>query len=437
MNYIIFVLFTLVFLNIAGAEDQISLDEKLKKNLQAYPLPTPEQILTVGLKLQESAVGIIEQKAKPDCANQNGVKFEKEKVDLKNKCFICSVMNSENAQNYQLILGRTAKKEDQDFKSGLLAPNEMTFTYSGTNDQPLHGAFEPIHHLGDDFNGHTYGSKLQLTADYNWGSLSLEGGSDLYVSSYDVLINGKRYFQVTNDPSGKVLQEADEHTYLRLNTKYYLGDPQNKKEETAFENQYLKFGFGLEHDSDQGIGFFGARSHRELWHQMFNVRTNQYVNHFKDQTSLSANAKVGTENYRPVGKLGFCSEIEMGLSGNTTGEIKAEALIKAALDSGTLGGGSRKDPLFVINFEAGISEPIRKGSDPTIETDPTYNAPADGSIYLQNRNYSLIGNVKTAHASLGAELGGDTYKLSFDVVYEKNQWNDGDLIYVTSLKRKF
>lgn len=432
VNHII--LLNLVFLNSALAEEA---------HLQNYALPTPEQILTAGFRLQESALSIIEQKANKDCATRNAEKLENKNIDLKNKCFICAIINGDNEKNYQLVLGKTAKEEDQSISSSLFSPNEVSISYSGANDQPLHGAFEPVHHTGDDFNGHTYGSNFNLTADYDWGNLTLDAGTDLYVSSYNVYYNGIRYIHATDDPSRKVLQEADEHTYLRLGTKYYLNDRHDKNEEAAFKDPYLKFGLGLEHDSDQGIGFFGGISHREQWHQMFGTTNDQYVNHFKDQTSISASAKLGLENYKPVGKLGFCSTLEAGLSGNTTGNITAEALIKAAIDSGTIGGYSRKDPLFVINFEAGTSEPLKNGSGPTIETDSIYNGPnANGTgstspTFLNNKNYTFIGNTKKSHASLGVELGGEKLRLSIDVIYEKNQWNDGDLIYKTSLKKKF
>lgn len=413
MNLIITIL-TLFFLGVASAQD-IS-RQQISDSLKNYTIPSAEQILTAGFKMQETALDIITQKNGNDCNKQQQ---EKKNIDFKNKCIVCAIMNAENTKEYQLIIG-----------TSLSSPEEVWGSYSGSNDQPLHGAFEPIHQTGDDFNGHTYGSNFKIAAEYSWGSLSLDAGTDLYVRTYDAGM-GRRY--ITNVENPKMLQEADEHTYLRLGTKYYLHD--DKRDKTfgeAFTSPYVKFGLGLEHDSDQGIGFFGGIAQREAWHKMFGVTGNYYMNHFKDQTSISTNAKLGTENYQPIGKMGFCSAIEAGLSGDNTGNLKAEAVIKAALDTGTLGGFSAKNPLFVINFETGISSPINKGSNPTIETDSTYN-----SSYIKNRNYSFINSGESSYASIGLELGGKELKLRLDAVYEKNQWNDGDLIYVTSLKKKF
>ena len=453
MNLSTLLIFLCLLVNIAFAEDEPISEEQLKKSLQSYAFPSPEQILTVGFKLEETALSMVEPKYNKDCANKNTENLEIKENDPKDKCFICAVMNAENDRKYQLLVGRVTKEkkeEDQSIASSLLSPREMSISYSGSNDQPFHGLIEPMYSIGDDFNGHTYGSNFNLGADYKWGSLSLDLGTDLYVSSYNYYVNGYKYMNATSDTTHKILQEADEHTYLRLGAKYYLDDSHDKNAGEKLSNQYLKFGLGIEHDSDQGLGGpLGAISHREGWHSMFGYRNNQYINHFKDQTTLTGNVKAGLETYRPIGKLGFCTAIEAGLSANTTGTIKTETAIKAAIDTGTMGGGTRNNPLFVINFEAGVSTPISSGSGPIIETDSTYNNPdgkngsginpnggAYAPYYLTNKNYSLIDNIKNSYAKVGIEYG-DKYKFSLDVIYEKNQWTNGEIIYMATIKKKF
>lgn len=351
-------------------------------------------------------------------------KTVKEEV-VKNECVVCSFFDEKNPDKKVMMLGNLPSV------NGIFHPDEVSITYNGLNDQPMHGFSENFYNIGDDVNGHTYGSNLNVKLDYDWGNFTFDYGSDLYVLSYDTMVNGKPRHETTSDGTRKFLQEADEHTYFRFGTLLYL-DPKEKINlgENSM-NKYLKFGLAYEIDSDQGIGKMGAISHREWWHSIGGARNNEYINHFKDRKEFKVDAKYGTEFYHSMWKLGFCSSIEAGLSASSTGRINVISDIKAQINSGTLLGFRRTDPLFAINVKAGINHPIKSGSGYSVETDPRYNP------FLTNRNYSMIGDLSTAYGSVGVEVGGKNIRFAVDAIVEKNKWSDKDILWMTSLKIKF
>jgi hypothetical protein len=408
--------------------------DDLKDNLARYPLPTAEQILRVGLALQDQAEKIIEQKKKDDChSRQAGTEVEKEKApDLAGKCIICALMSADKDMKYQLLAGKIPEKPKA--RSPLI-PDTISLTYLGTNDQPFHGALNSLKKTGDDLNGYTYGSDFDLTAGYKWGDLSLNYSTDLYVSTYNkVDAQGNLlHYRTDRDSKGlsKNIQEADEHTSLILGSKIFAKERPDKNTSSGENSLYSRFNLGLDYDSDQGIGDLGAIAQREAWHKAGGVRNDQYVNHMEDRLVATGSEKVGVESFRPVGKLGICSVMEAGLTGATNGTVSVDAMVKASLDSGTFGGSSRETPMFILNLEGGIKNPIIKGSDPKLATDPLYNPE------LKNRNYSLIGDLKSAYASAGVEGGGKNVRMAFDVIYEKNQLQDKDLIYRFKVQVKY
>jgi hypothetical protein len=234
------------------------------------------------------------------------------------------------------------------------------------------------------------------------------------------MIDGKTYFYTDGSKDKKMLQEGIEHTYYKLGSKIYLD---NKIDYTTSELSlapYLKFGIGYEIDSDQGIGKMGAISHREWWHKAFGARENTYLNHFKDEKYFSARAGIGEEIYLPLGKLGLCANSAVGVDGK----------IKASIDSGSIGGFTRENPLFVVNLEMGANLPIKESRSVKKEDDTVYS-------FLKSHNTKMFDSEFTSYFSAGVETGGKNLRLGIDAVYEKSSLNDGDLLFVTSLKYKF
>ena len=396
--------------------------EILLKILDQYDGPSPEQMLTVAFKMRDQAMLVVSSPEKKDCAlNPKTVKDE----EVKKECVVCSFFDEKNPDKKVMMLGNLPTV------NGIFHPDEVTIAYNGLNDQPGHGLSEKFYNIGDDVNGHTYGSNLNVKLDYDWGNFTFDYGSDLYVLSYDTMVNGKPRHYTTSDGTRKFLQEADEHTYFRFGTLLYL-DPKEKINlgENSM-NKYLKFGLAYEIDSDQGIGKMGAISHREWWHSIGGARNNEYINHFKDRKEFKVDAKYGTEFYHSMWKLGFCSSIEAGLSASSTGRINVISDIKAQINSGTLLGFRRTDPLFAINVKAGITHPIKSGSGYSVETDSRYNP------FLTNRNYSMVGDLSTAYGSVGVEIGGKNVRFGVDAIVEKNKWSDKDILWMTTLKIKF
>ena len=301
--------------------------EILLKILEQYDGPTPEQMLTVAFKMRDQAMLVVSSPEKKDCAlSPKTVKDE----EVKKECVVCSCFDEKNPDKKIIFLGNMPSK------NGIFSPDEVSITYNGLNDQPGHGLSEKFYNIGDDVNGHTYGSNLNVKLDYDWGNFTFDYGSDLYVLSYDTMVNGKPRHYTTSDGTRKFLQEADEHTYFRFGTLLYL-DPKEKINlgENGI-NKYVKFGLAYEIDSDTGIGKMGAISHREWWHSIGGARNNEYINHRADRDEFKVDLKYGTEFYHSMWKLGFCSSIEGGLSASTTGRVSVASDIKAQINSGTL-----------------------------------------------------------------------------------------------------
>lgn len=403
-------------------KDESARKEILLKILDQYDGPTPEQMLSVAFKMRDQALLVVSSPEKKDCMlNPKTVKED----EVKKECVVCSFFDEKNPDKKIMFLGNMPTK------NGIFSPDEVSITYNGLNDQPMHGLSEKFYNIGDDVNGHTYGSNLNVKLDYDWGNFTFDYGSDLYVLSYDTMVNGKNRHYTTSDGTRKFLQEADEHTYFRFGTLLYL-DPKEKINlgENGI-NKYVKFGLAYEIDSDQGIGKLGAISHREWWHSIGGARNNEYINHRVDRDEYKVDLKYGTEFYYSMWKLGFCSSIEGGLSASTTGRVSLASDLKAQINSGTLLGFSRTDPLFAINVKAGIYHPLKAGSEGSIENDPRYNP------FLTNRNYSMIGDLNTAYGSVGVEIGGKNIRFAVDAIVEKNKWSDRDVLWMTSLKIKF
>jgi len=396
--------------------------EILLKILDQYDGPTPEQMLSVAFKMRDQALLVVSSPEKKDCALTP--KTVTEDI-VKKECVVCSFFDEKNPDKKIIMLGNIPTK------NGIFSPEDVTITYNGLNDQPMHGLSEKFYNIGDDVNGHTYGSNLNVKLDYDWGNFTFDYGSDLYVLSYDTMVNGKPRHYTTSDTTRKFLQEANEHTYFRFGTLLYL-DPKEKINlgENSI-NKYVKFGLAYEIDSDQGIGKLGAISHREWWHSVGGARNNEYINHRDDRDEYKVDLKYGTEFYYAMGKLGFCSTLEGGLSASTTGRVSVASDIKAQINSGTLLGFKRTDPLIAINVKAGIYHPIKSGREGAIETDSRY------SPFLTNRNYSMVGDLSTAYGSVGVEVGGKNIRFAVDAIVEKNKWSDKDILWMTSLKIKF
>lgn len=174
----------------------------------------------------------------------------------------------------------------------------------------------------------------------------------------------------------------------------------------------------------------GAISHREWWHKAFGARENTYVNHFQDEKYFSARAGVGEEIYLPLGKLGLCATIESGLTAKTNSALSADGKVKASIDSGTFGGFTRQGPLFVLNFELGANLPLKESKSVKKEDDSVY-------AFLKSHETKMFNSEFTSYFSVGVETGGKNLRLGIDAVYEKSSLNDGDLLFVTSLKYKF
>jgi hypothetical protein len=427
MKPFILILFIAFFHSAFAEEAHVNLDGSLKESFQKYPVPTPEQILTAAFALKDSALEIVNQDHAPDCMKNHTEEVIK-KIAKENTCLICAIFHKKDAKTYQLVLA--SPKADTKEKSSYM-PNEITLSYEGLNDQPLHGALEDVKRIGNDVNGYTYGSKINATADYDWGSVSFDAGTDLYVHTYNVFPNDDKFYYVTSMGDKKaILQNADEHSYLRLNTKFNLSDAPYKDGVSTYLNPYLKAGLALEHDSDTGIGKWGGIYQREKWHQIFGSPPNKYIKHFQDQSETVVKAGGGLDSYKPIGPLGFCSVIEASLSAGTKGSIGVEGILKAALDSGTLGGASRRTPLMVLNLETGISNPLKKGRSPKAEENNNH-------FILPANSYPLIGQLKTSYSSIGTEIGSSHLRFEVEAIFLKNSLNDGDVIYRTALKAKF
>lgn len=388
--------------------------------LKNYPKPSIEQILTAAFKIKDEALLIISRKNMADCylkLKELEEKIaEKDKIN-QDKCIVCHFYKNEDPDDYTLTLGKWV-------------PDEITIGYSGLNDQPLHGAIEQLHNTGNDLSGHTYGSKINVDASYPWGNLTFDIATDLYVTPYSTTINGKTYYYTDGSPEKKFMQEGVEHTSFKLGSKFYLDKKLEYHDNDISSAPYLKLGIGYEIDSDQGIGKMGAISHREWWHHTNGARENSYVNHFKDDKYFSARAGIGEEVYLPLGKLGLCATIESGLTAKTNSGINADGSIKAKIDSGTFGGFTRENPLFVINLELGANLPIKESRSVKKEDDSVYS-------FLKSHETRMFDNQFTSYFSVGVETGGKNLRLGVDAVYEKSRLNDGDLIFVTSLKYKF
>ena len=96
----------------------------------------------------------------------------------------------------------------------------------------------------------------------------------------------------------------------------------------------------------------------------------------------------------------------------------------------------------MLNVEAGIHRPVSLGDGPTVELDPRNVGQYNGMGFqldpqIKNRNYRMIGDLKTTFTSVGVEMGGKAFRVNIDAIYEKNQWNDGDIIYRTGVKWKY
>lgn len=392
------------------AINEISDDEDKKKAirivLQHYPAPTPEEILIAGLEVKDQALNIIKMSSQSDCFSQKIEEDPAIGVAKEKKCYICSIAKNDDFSDYKLIVG------------SIFHPNEISVSIVGANDQPLHGSLESFFNVGDDVNGHTYGSKFNFEAVYDWGKFTMDAGTDLYVLSYDKDENKSAHYYTASYPR-KVLQEADEHSYVHLGARINLSD------------SYLKFKMGYEVDSDQGIGRFGAISHRESWHKMGGTRGNEYVNHMSDRKEFIGAVKMGKEFNASLNGVGFCAEIEGGVSAGSSGRLSIGGEARAQVNSGNYFGGSRSRPLIAVNFSAGINNPIIEGKLPIIETDSRYDT------YLTNRNYAMVEDLRSSYVSTGIEIGGKKLSFGVDAVFEKNAWNDGDILYVTTLKYKF
>ena len=390
----------------------------LKLVLSHYKLPTEEEILTAAFKLQGDALTIINKSNIPLCQTKLLEEFEAEKLK-KDKCYICSLTQNGFEKDSKLFVGKL---------DSILSPEEIEIEYEGNNDQPFHGAFQKYYHLGHDLNGHTYGSKFKLTSKYDWGELNFTAGTDLYVLSFDDTYNPNWHYYAPG--TDKVLQEADEHSYLRLKTKYYL-DPKYEKDEDFKTRKFSEFTLAYEVDSDTGIGKFGGANHRKGWHQLTSVRQNYYMDYFKDRKEVKASARLGDEFYKGIGPLGFCAEVSAGINASTTGRVGLEGDAKVSLDSGKLFGGTRTNPLFVVNFGAGFNSPFKDGKDVDRLANPEYGGA------FSPRNYRMVSDLKTSYTKVGVETGTKKFRFSIDAVFERNQWSDGDIIYSTSFKYKF
>lgn len=391
-------------------EDGDDKNAALKIVLQNYPLPTPEEILTAALVVKDQALQIVNSKNQSDCNEKKEEEVRKRVVENENengkKCYICSLVKNTETSDYKIMVGK------------IFHPNEVSLSIVAANDQPFHGALESVYEVGDDVNGHTYGSKLNLEAVYDWGSFTMDAGTDLYVLSYDKPENKSKHYYTDTSPK-KVLQEAAEHSYIHLGTRINL------------TGSYLRFKMGYEVDSDQGIGKLGAISHREAWHAMGGNRENEYVNHMSDRKELTGAFNLGKEFYQSIAGLGFCAIVEGGASASTTGRLSVGGEVKAQINSGNYLGGSRNRPMVAVSFAAGFSNPVIEGKNPSIEIDSRY------SSYLTNRNYSMVEDLQSSYAAAGVEIGGKKLTFGIDAVFEKNSWSDGDILYVTTLKYKF
>jgi hypothetical protein len=405
----------------------------LRESLQKVKPPTPEQILAAGLVLGEQSRIIMEQKKNGDCEQREaGQEGRKNPISTeKPQCVICALVSEKDENAYQLVVATVEKPKDKERSK--FDPEETYYSIEGLNDQPFHGLFEQVRPTGNDIDGHTYGSKVNVTGVYKWGEVTLDLGTDLYVLPYTSVINGKTYYEFTDEEgdSARILQEADEHSFARVGAKIYLKEKGNIEKGEKMHSPYMRFGLGIEHDSDQGIGTAGGIAQRESWHKYFDVTENVYINHMKDRTVATASAHLGLESYKPMGKFGLCSLVESGVSASSNGTVSLEAKVRASIDSGTFGGFSRKAPLLLLNVEAGIHRPVAVGKGPTVESDPQYAG------QLENRNYRMIGDLVTTFTSVGTEIGGERFRMNIEAIYEKYKWNDGDIIYRTGVKWKY
>ncbi len=404
------------------------------------PFPSNEEILKLALKNKEEAEAIMaqapqENSKKKDCPEAQK-KLEEELKKLEGKC-ACIVplppppeekdKKSNAKPAYALVIGEISpEKENSSFRGA-------DISYQGVNDQPFHGGLDYLGvYTGEDRSGRTYGSEIDFKADYDWGDLGLNYKTNLYVAPHGYTdSNGNQWFYYTTHPDKDnrryFFQNADEATTFEISGRYFPKGKAPLNSTERYGATYYGLTLGLEQHKDQKSNNWGGIAHRDLWHEKGGAFGLEYIDHMKDRTDYTAEAKIGREDYFPVGSVAFCSKIEAGIQGSSSKRIALDSKVELEFNTAKMGGAQKESPLFAARVWTNIWEP--------------FNSPeTEHNLYNGYGSPSARGPVTDSRMQsygVGLETGGKNLRFSVEAIYENNSWSDKDLTYAFKMKYKF